>query len=64
MSNVYVINARDIGVQDAHDMVRILWEVDGGSGATECEAWRCQYELDKLQAAGYHIVRLECAQCT
>lgn len=36
----------------------------GSSGATECQAWRCQYELDKLQAAGYHIVRLECAQCT
>lgn len=37
MSNVYVINARAIGVRDAHDMVRILWEVDGGSGATECQ---------------------------
>lgn len=61
MSNVYIINARDIGVQDALDMVRIIWEVDGSSGATECQAWRCQYELDKLQAAGYHIVRLECA---
>ena len=61
MSNVYVINARDIGVRNAHDMVRIIWEVDGCSGATECEAWRGQYELDKLQAAGYHIVRLECA---
>ena len=64
MSNVYVINARDIGVRDVHDMVRIIWEVDGGSGATECEAWRCQHELDKLQAAGYHIVRLERVQCT
>ena len=61
MSNVYVINAHAIGVHSAHDMVRILWEVDGGSGATECEAWRCQFELDKLQAAGYNIVRLECA---
>ena len=64
MSDVLVINARAIGVRDAHDMVRILWEVDGSSGATECQAWRCQYELDKLQDAGYHIVRLECAQCT
>lgn len=59
MSDVLVINARDIGVRNAHDMVRIIWEVDGGSGATECEAWRGQYELDKLQAAGYRIVRLE-----
>lgn len=61
MSDVLVINARDIGVRDALDTVRIIWKVDGGSGATECEAWRCQYELDKLQAAGYHIIRLECA---
>ena len=61
MSDVRVINARAIGVRNAHDMVRIIWEVDGGSGATECEAWRCQYEIDKLQTAGYHIVRLECA---
>jgi hypothetical protein len=61
LSNVHVINARAIGVRGAHDMVRIIWEVDGSSGATDCQAWRCQYELDKLQAAGYHIVRLECA---
>lgn len=64
MSDVLVINARDIGVRNAHDMVRIIWEVDGSSGATECEAWRVQYELDKLQDAGYHIIRLERAQCT
>lgn len=64
MSDVLVINARAIGVRSAYDMVRIIWEVDGGSGATECQAWRGQYELDKLQAAGYHIVRLERVQCT
>ena len=59
MSDVRVVNARAIGVRCALDMVRIFWEVDGSSGATECPAWRCQHELDKLQDAGYHIIRLE-----
>lgn len=52
-------NVQAIGVRSPSDTVRILWEVDGSSGATECQAWRCQHELDKLQAAGYLIIRLE-----
>lgn len=59
MSNAQVIDASAIGVRSPYDTVRILWEVDGSSGATECQAWRCQYELDKLQTAGYLIIRLE-----
>ena len=35
--------------------VTIYWEVDGCSGSTTCQAWRGQYEIDRLQSAGYII---------
>lgn len=42
-------------IKSPHDIVRISWEVDGSSGATECQAWRGQYEIDCLSKAGYSI---------
>lgn len=42
-------------VRSPHDMVSIEWEVDGSSGSTQCEAWRGQHEIDKLERAGYRI---------
>lgn len=38
--------------------VTIKWEVDGSSGATTCEAWRGQYEIDCLTRAGYRILSI------
>ena len=36
--------------------VCISWEtLDGYSGSTTCEAWRGQYEIEKLEKAGYVI---------
>ena len=37
------------------DMVSIAWEVDGRSGSTQCECWRLQYEIERLEAAGYAV---------
>lgn len=42
-------------IQSPHNKVCISWEVDGSSGATHCEAWRGQYEIDCLVSAGYSI---------
>lgn len=39
--------------------VTIYWEVDGCSGSTTCQAWRGQYEIDRLQSAGYIIRHIE-----
>ena len=43
-------------VKSPKDLVRIAWVVDGSSGATLCEAWRGQHEIDDLVRAGYSIV--------
>lgn len=43
-------------VKSPHDLVEILWEVDGSSGCTTCEAWRGQHEIDQLVKAGYTIM--------
>lgn len=45
-------------VRGPYVIVSIAWEVDGefpGSGSTECEAWRGQYEIDQLEQSGYRI---------
>lgn len=45
-------------VKNATDIIRIVWEVDGCSGATICPAWRGQHEIDGLTRAGYKIIRV------
>lgn len=42
-------------IRTPHDKISILWEVDGASGRTECEAWRGQYEIECLIRAGYRL---------
>ena len=42
-------------IKSPSNIIRISWEVDGSSGATECQAWRGQYEIDCLTKAGYVI---------
>lgn len=46
-------------LRSPHDMVSIEWEVDGASGSTQCEAWRGQREIDKLERAGYRITAVK-----
>ena len=41
------------------DMVSIAWEVDNSSGSTQCECWRLQYEIDRLESAGYEVKGVE-----
>lgn len=50
-------------IRSPHHLVSIRWEVDNpaGSGSTECEAWRGQYEIDCLTRAGYRILSVEVA---
>ena len=43
-------------VKTPYQTVRILWEVDGASGSTDCPAWRGQYEIDCLEGAGYRVL--------
>lgn len=43
-------------VKTPFDLVTILWQVDGASGRTTCEAWRGQYEIECLERAGYQII--------
>lgn len=50
------INLAYLRLRSPHDTVSIRWEVDGSSGSTECEAWRGQYEIERLEAAGYKII--------
>lgn len=54
------IDAATLGIRTPHDRVSIQWEVDGTSGSTQCEAWLGQYNIDRLEAAGYTIVSIEC----
>lgn len=42
-------------VKTPYTLVSISWEADGHGGSTECEAWRGQHEIEKLEAAGYTI---------
>ncbi len=43
-------------VRDPYASVRIMWEVGGTSGSTECEAWQAQGEVESLERSGYTIV--------
>lgn len=43
-------------VKTPFDLVTILWTVNGASGRTTCEAWRCQYEIESFERAGYQII--------
>lgn len=45
-------------IKHPNQVISIRWEVDGGSGSTECQAWRGQHEIECLQRAGYHIVEI------
>lgn len=56
MNAVVYVDCQRIGIRSPRDVVSIGWEVDGGSGSTDCEAWRVQHEMDKLTAAGYRLV--------
>lgn len=47
------------GVTGPHELVRIYWEVDGSSGSSEVEAWRCQGEIEAFEAAGYVVTGVE-----
>ena len=42
-------------IKSPFTIIRIEWIVDNASGATECEAWRGQHEIDSLTQAGYEI---------
>ena len=42
-------------IKSPFTIIRIEWIVDNSSGATECEAWRGQHEIDSLTQAGYEI---------
>lgn len=48
-------------VRTPEQMVSIKWESDDGfsSGSTECQAWRCQYEIDCLDRAGHKILAID-----
>lgn len=48
-------------VHSPYTIISIRWEVDGASGSTECEAWRGQYEIERLEAAGYRVISVEAA---
>lgn len=45
-------------VRSPRTIVRIFWEVDGSSGSTECEAWRGQFEIERLEQSGYTIIEV------
>lgn len=47
-------------IRSPFQLIRINWEVDNptGSGSTECEAWRGQYEMDSLIRAGYRVLNI------
>ena len=49
-------------VKSPFNIIRIEWIVDNSSGATECEAWRGQYEIDSLTQAGYEIKTISLVQ--
>lgn len=48
-------------IRSPNQMISIKWEVDNpvGSGSTECEAWRGQYEIDCLTRAGYRVLSID-----
>ena len=46
---------RHLSIRTPQDMLSIAWEADGSSGSTQCEAWRLQYEVDRLVSAGYVV---------
>ena len=49
-------------VKSPFTIIRIEWIVDKSSGATECEAWRGQHEIDVLTQAGYEIKTISSVQ--
>ena len=49
-------------VKSPFNIIRIEWIVDRSSGATECEAWRGQHEIDALTQAGYEIKTISSVQ--
>ena len=49
-------------IKSPFNIIRIEWIVDNSSGATECEAWRGQHEIDSLTQAGYEIVFISLVQ--
>lgn len=49
-------------VKSPFNIIRIEWIVDNSSGATECEAWRGQHEIDSLTRAGYEIKTISLVQ--
>ena len=49
-------------VKSPFNIIRIEWIVDNSNGATECEAWRGQHEIDSLTQAGYEIKTISLVQ--
>ena len=49
-------------VKSPFNIIRIEWIVDNSSGATECQAWRGQHEIDVLTQAGYEIKTISLVQ--
>lgn len=47
-------------IRNPLQLIRINWAVDNptGSGSTECQAWRGQYEIDSLIRAGYRVLNV------
>ena len=49
-------------IKSPFTIIRIEWIVDNSSGATECESWRGQHEIDSLTQAGYEIKTISLVQ--
>ena len=54
-----IVNCRDIGVTSPTTTVVIDWIAvdtpDGSAGQLCCEAWRGQFEIDRLERDGYRV---------
>lgn len=48
-------------VKSPETMVSIQWETENpaASGSTECQAWRGQYEIEKLEKSGYKVLTVK-----
>lgn len=50
-------------IKNPRQVISIKWEVTNpdGSGSTECEAWRGQYEIENLTRCGYTVLSVSLA---
>ena len=50
-----IIDCRQIGVTGPFTTVVIHWSANGSAGQVRCEAWRGQFEIDRLERDGYTV---------